>query len=501
MKISKRFSLVGLVLFISLNIEAQGNKQEALNKMIITGMQDWKVPGLAAVVVKNGEVVFKNVYGVKNLQTREQVDENTLFGMASTTKAITGMALGILVDKGKLNWDDKVKKHLPDFRLSDPYIAEELRIQDLLTHNSGINSADLLWLFDPLSTKETIDHFELAKKVDPIRGGFHYNNLMYAIAGQVVKEVSGQPWSDFVEQEILTPLEMANTKTGEKQVLQYENRITPYRNDLEAGIINVNLTFLDQIGAAGSMWSTANDISHYLEFLVNDGVYKGDTIIQPKTFQYLFEPHAIIPFYMYPVQNLIQPNWNTYSIGWFQEDYRGEKLDFHSGSLDGFVAIAGVLHDKNVAVYVFANMDHAELRHAILLKAMDLYAFDDLNGRNWHQEIFELYDNKREKVLEKINKFKANRKENTSPSLALEKYAGKYHNDMLGEIEVTTKKDSLKVNINDYLNLQVGHWHYNTFDSDMNNRAKRRFFVNFNLDGFGKIEELEIFGRPFRKLE
>lgn len=501
MKIFKGFSLVGLVLFISLNLNAQDSKQKALNDMIVTGMQDWKIPGLATVVVKNGEVVFKKAYGVKNLQTQEPVDENTLFAMASTTKAFTAMALGILVDREKLDWNDKVKKHLPDFRLSDPYIAEELRIRDLLTHNSGIDSADLLWGMDSLSTKETIERFELAQKVDPVRGSFHYNNLMYTIAGQVVKKVSGQPWSDFIEQEILAPLEMSNSKTGEKQVVKYQNRVTPYRNDLEVGIIAVNPLYGDQIGPAGSMWSTANDISHYLKFLVNDGIYKGDTIIQPRMFKYLFEPHAIIPFYLYPVQDLIKPNWNTYGLGWFQEDYRGEKLDFHTGSMDGFVAIAGVVHDKNVAVYVFANLDHAELRHAILLKALDLYAFDDLNGRDWHKEIFELYSQIRENEINYINKFKANRKKNTSPSLALEKFSGKYENEMLGEIVVTAKKDSLKVNINDYIKLKFGHWHYNTFYTDLDNIRKRRFFMNFNIDDFGKVEELEIRGRTFEKIE
>ena len=137
--------------------------------MIVQGIKDWQIPGLTAVVVKDQKVIFKEIYGVKNLINKEPVDEFTLFNMGSTTKAVICMALGVLVDQGKLDWNDKVRKHLPSFQLSDPYITEEARIKDLLTHNLGIAEADLLWTMDSVSTKNTISRLKHSQKVYPLR--------------------------------------------------------------------------------------------------------------------------------------------------------------------------------------------------------------------------------------------------------------------------------------------------------------------------------------------
>ncbi len=149
--------------------------------MIVQGMKDWKVPGLATIVVKDGEVVFQETYGVKNLESKEPVDENTLFNMASTTKAIVAIAMGMLVDDGKLDWDDKVTDYVPYFKLSDSYSTADARVKDLLTHNLGIGNADALWMLDSLSTKETIQRFQFAEKTYPLRGGFHLSK--YYVCG------------------------------------------------------------------------------------------------------------------------------------------------------------------------------------------------------------------------------------------------------------------------------------------------------------------------------
>jgi len=199
-----------LFLFLLFNVQASQaqSSTQRLDAMIRQGMDDWHIPGLAAVVVSGGEIAFSRVYGVRDVETRSPVDPQTLFNMGSTTKAVVCMALGILVDQGKLSWNDKVRDHLPEFRLSDPYITEEARVQDLLTHNLGIAQADLLWVLDSVSTGETLRRFALAKKAYPVRGGYQYNNLMYAAAGEVIQAVSGKHWTEFVREELFEPLEM-----------------------------------------------------------------------------------------------------------------------------------------------------------------------------------------------------------------------------------------------------------------------------------------------------
>lgn len=495
-----------LLLFVALafpksQFAQQKSSYKKLDAMIVQGMKDWKVPGLATIVVKDGEVVFQKTYGVKNLETKEPVDENTLFNMASTTKAVVALAMGILVDDGKLDWDDKVTDYVPYFKLSDSYSTADARVKDLLTHNLGIGNADALWTLDSLSTKETIQRFKFAEKTYPLRGGFTYQNIMYAVAGEVIAAASGKPWNEFVQERIFDPLGMNRTQAIAANIFKVGNYVTPYLNDSEDGMVKVDYGFSDQIGPAGMICSTAHDISNYLTFLTNGGIYKSDTLVQPKTFKKLFEPHSFLGTTgTYPTNALTKPNWNTYGLGWFQQDYKGNKLDFHTGSLFGLVAIAGIMHDKDTAVYVFANLDHAELRHAILYKAMDLYAFDD-DRRDWHTEVFNLYQGFKKEGIEKAKKEEAERVKNTKPSLPLTDYEGTYTNKMLGTAQVTLENGSLQINFNEFITYSTEHWHYNTFITNKDPRFYERLKVNFDLNEVGKISQLQIMGEKFTKEE
>jgi CubicO group peptidase (beta-lactamase class C family) len=495
----KKYLLSLLICAVGFSAIAQKSQEKKLDAMIVQGMKDWKVPGLATIVVKDGKVAFQKTYGVKNLETKEPVDEHTLFNMASTTKAIVAIAMGMLVDDGKLNWDDRVTDYVPYFKLSDSYSTADARVKDLLTHNLGIGNADALWTLDSLSTKETIQRFQFAKSTYPLRGGFTYQNIMYAVAGEVIAAASGKPWNEFVEERVFKPLEMTRTQAIAVDIFKVGNYVTPYLNDSEDGMVQVDYGFSDQIGPAGMICSTAHDISNYLTFLVNDGVFKSDTLVQPKTFKKLFEPHSFLGSTgTYPTNALTKPNWNTYGLGWFQQDYKGHKLDFHTGSLFGLVAIAGVMHDKDVAVYVFANLDHAELRHAILYKAMDLFAFND-DGRDWHTEVFNLYEGFKKKRIENSKKDKAKRVANTKPSLALPEYEGRYYNDMLGTATVTISNNNLEINFNDFISYSLAHWHYNTFITNKDPRFYEKSKVNFDLNAAGKISHFNIIGEKFTK--
>lgn len=476
-------------------------KNKELNAMIESGMKEWQIPGLSVVVVKNGEVMFKKAYGVKDMDTNEPVDEQTLFSMGSTTKALIAISLGILVDQGKVAWNDKVIDHLPSFQVSDPYITSDVRVKDLLTHNLGIANADGLWVMDNSGTKETLERFKYTKTSYPLRGGFQYQNIMYVVAGELIESVSGQPWTQFVQQHILTPLDMSRTITTSQDITKVGNYVTPHYNDSEEGLIKIDYTFSDQIGAAGMLWSSINDISKYLKFLVNDGVVKGDTLIKPVTFKYLFEPQAFLTDSgVYPTNALTKPNWNTYGLGWFQQDYRGTKLDFHTGSLPGLVALAGIAHEHDLAVYVFANLDHAELRHAILYKTIDLYVFND-DSRNWNKEIYELYSGFKDKSMDGWNQFEEARIKNTTPSLSLDEYVGTYTNDLLGKAIISMLEGQLQIDFNQYLKYQLMHWHYDTFITNKNSKSRQRNFINFNLNVPGNIKEFELWGEKFTKQE
>ena len=491
--------LSALFLFASILCLRSQSSQELLDDMIRQGIEDWHIPGLAAVVVKDGEVVFSRVYGVKNVDSPSPVDRQTLFNMGSTTKAVVCMALGILADQGKLSWDDKVRDHLPEFRLSDSYLTEEARVKDLLTHNLGIAQADLLWVLDSVATKETLRRFSLAKKVYPIRGGYQYNNLMYAVAGEVIQAVSGKHWTEFVREELFKPLGMTRTVAKATDIFNTGNYVTPYFYEEEKGFIEVPHNLSDQIGAAGMIWTCAADMENYLRFLVGGGTYKEQVVLKPETFSYLFKPHTLLPESgFYPTRELTHPDWLSYGLGWFQHNYKGEKLDFHTGSIGGLIAIAGIMHDKKTAVYVMANRDHAELRHAILYKALDLWAFKD-SSRDWHSEVFELYETLAKKGEEQEKELLKNRVPNTQTSLAMDAYTGTYSHPMLGEVTVSLVPEGMQMGFNDFVSFKAQHWHYDTFLISPENRYRFEGFFNFHLGTDGSVAEMEAFGERFAK--
>ncbi|WP_273567358.1 DUF3471 domain-containing protein [Maribacter halichondriae] len=197
---------------------------------------------------------------------------------------------------------------------------------------------------------------------------------------------------------------------------------------------------------------------------------------------------------------MTRPDWNTYGMGWFQQDYKGHKLDFHTGSLFGLVAIAGVMHDKNMAVYVFANLDHAELRHAILYKAIDLYAFND-DSRDWNTEVFKLYEGFKKESLEQSKKKIAERVKNTKTSLPVSAYAGTYVNEMLGTAKVVIKENGPMINFNDFITYDMEHWHYDTFMTNKDKRFREKLEVRFQLDTSGKVNDLYLMGEIFTKTD
>lgn len=495
-------TFLALFLHLSLISPLMAQKESAkLDAMIQRGIKDWKIPGLAAIVVHKGEVVFQKAYGIKDIDSDDPVDENTLFNMGSTTKAVVALSIGMLVDQGKLKWDDKVRDHLPWFQLSDPYVTADARVKDLLTHNLGSGNADLLWLLDSMSTRGTLEKFELSERSYPLRGGFIYQNLMYVLAGELIEAVSGQHWTLFVQENVFDPLEMNRTQAKSFDIFEAGNYAFPHHDDPDEGMVKVRHTLDDQIGAAGMIWSSAADISNYLKFLESGGIFNGDTLISSATFSYLFEPHSFVTkSSFYPTQQLTKPNWTTYGLGWFQQDYRGRKLDFHTGSITGLVAMAGIVHSEDLAIYVFSNLDHAELRHAILYKAVDLYAFDD-DTRDWHEEIFELYSGFSEKAKEAVKKRDESRILNTNPTLDLDEYVGTYKHKMYGTAEVSKENGALKLVFNDHLSHTLSHWNYDTFLTNREPDWRWELLVKFSVSSSGKIEELDVLGETFTKTE
>ena len=487
-----------LFLLFSINLFSQ-SKVNILDDFILDGKEMWKIPGISVVVVKNDSTLYKKTFGKKNFFDDELVDSETIFSMASTTKAFISMSLGILVDRDSISWDDRVVDILPSFKLSDPYITKDARIKDLLTHNLGIGNEDRLWTTDSTSVEEMLLKFSKSPRKYPLRGGYTYQNIMYVVAGQVISKVSGISWQSFVKTNILDKIGLSCTLTWSKDIFEYGNYTFPHQIDYEEGIVHVPFTISDQIGAAGMMWSCSDDMEKYLKFLLNETQLLDERILDKKTFNYLFKPQIIVGDSFYPTAKLTNPNWKTYGLGWYQHDYRGEKIDFHTGSLQGLVAIIGLIRDKNIGVQVFANLDHAELRHAIMYKVMDLFVFSD-DSRDWNREVYNLY-NEMDKKYKKsyLDKFIL-RDENSKMTLKLIDYSGTYENDMYGRIIVSVKDEKMTLDVNKGVKFfDLEWWEKDVFITDKDEKWREKLFVKFNLNN-NSVRDLTIYNAKFKKV-
>ena len=371
--------------------QAQSDARSAeFDAYVAQAVRDWQAPGLAVSVVKDGRVVFAKGYGVREVGKAATFDTSTVSAIASTTKAITAAAMGILVDEGKLKWDDPVAKYLPSFQLYDPYVTREVTLRDLLTHRAGLGNSDYLWAVADLPAGEMMEKVRLIKPAYSLRSSFIYQNVMYIVAGQVIEAVSGMPWAKFVQSRIFEPLGMRNTYPTASMVPATANAAVPHWRYGRDTIVAIRRDAWRAIGPAGDSWSSVADMSKWMLFLLDSARVGGKRLLEPETFAELFAPQAVVPLDFYASAELTKPHWMTYGLGWFQHDYRGRMLNFHTGSLNGMVAIAGLVPDERFGVYILSNRDHVEVRHALMYKAIDLFL--GLPSRDWSRDLLALYD-------------------------------------------------------------------------------------------------------------
>ncbi len=459
-------------------------------------IKEWEIPGLAIVVVKNNKIVFKNSYGTTELGTGNKVNNQTLFACASTTKAMTATAMGILVDQGKVHWDDPVIKYLPSFRLYDSYVTTQMRIRDLFLHNSGVGNTDYLWTMNMLSSDEIMERMQWVKPSYSFRAGFIYQNIFYGIAGKVIEKVSGMPWEDFITKNIFQPLGMIHTRA--KLALVTDPNISKPHERIEGKIQVIERDSADRIAAAGSVYSNIDEIALWLKCMLDSSKYEGGRLVSPATWITLLKPQTFVTeSEFYPTQQLTKPNFTTYALGWFQQDYKGRKLNFHTGSLSGEIAIHGQMPEEKTGVYVFANLDHAEARHALMFKAFDWYALGGTT--DWSSEFLHLYGNIKEKAANARAAAEASRVMNTKPSLPLQAYVGTYSDPLLGSITITIENETLKAQNIKLGKASVTHWNYDTFQLAWDKKWYGKSSLNFRLNEKGEVSSVEMDGASLVK--
>jgi CubicO group peptidase (beta-lactamase class C family) len=490
-----RFGVVAALLGgLGSGAAAQGLTPAELDAYVTRAVRDWRVTGLAIAVVKDDSVIFAKGYGVRELGKPGAVDAGTRFAIGSTTKAMTAVALGMLVDEGKVRWDEPVISYLPGFRVGDPYVTRELTVRDLLTHRGGLGNADQLWSAADYTPEEISRRVATLQPAYSLRSGFIYQNIMYAIAGDVVAAASGMPWATFLRTRIFTPLGMTATEPTLAALAGQPNVATPHA-DIRDTIRPISNRSVDAVGPAGSVWSSVNDMAKWMRFMLDSGRVGGKRLLTQATWREIMTPQVIAPPSMYTATQLTRPDFFTYGLGWFLHDYEGEKVAMHTGSIDGMSAIIGLLPERRVGVYVLANLDHAELRHALMYRVFDLAR--GRPGRDWSAELLALHTRLDAQADSARRLQQQRRAADTRPSLPLDRYAGTYSSPTYGDAVVSLRDGALHFAFSKGRRGRLTHWQYDTFEAQWEDIRMTPSQVVFALDGAGGVASVRAFGITF----
>lgn len=484
--------LVLLSVLAALPADAQPRPIQDLDRYVARAVDDWKIPGLSIAVVHRDSVVFARGYGVRELGRREPVDDRTLFAIGSTTKAMTVAALGMLVDSGTIAWDDPVVRHLPDFRLMDPGATAATTVRDILTHRTGLGTVDLVWYgaggsFDDIFAR--LRHHPIATSP---RSRYAYQNVMYATAGKLLAEVAGTTWDRFLRQRLFEPIGMSGARTSVEQLDAERNVATPHDviDDTLRPIAHRNL---DNIAPAGAVYAGARDMANWVRFLLDTARVDGRHLLTPESWREMFTPQVLIPQgSFYPTSRLTKPHFIAYGLGWFLQDYHGEFVAMHTGSIDGMVAIVGLLPAHDVGVVVLANRDHGELRHALMWRVFDAYL--GRPARDWSTELRSMYDSLAARGRAAQAAREIRRVDGTRPTLPLPAYAAAYHHDLYGTFQLRHDGGALVLDFGSGRVADLEHWHYDTFRAKWRDPELGRSFITFDQGHDGSVHEARLEG-------
>ena len=491
-----RFSLLLLLLFVfPVFIFAQSldEKLKEIDAYAEKTRAEWNVPGIAVAIVKDDKIVFAKGYGVREMGKTERVDENTLFAIASNSKAFTTASIAILVDEKKLDWDDKVVKYLPEFQLYNPYVTSELTIRDLVSHRSGLDtfSGDLLWYETNYNSDEVLRRVRFLKPKSSFRSRYGYQNLMFVAAGKVIERVSGKTWSQFVAERILTPLGMTRTTTTVKDLK--DNYSMPH-NESGGKLRVLHSGNVDGATAAAGLNSSAADVAKWLRLQLGRGKYEGRQIFSQDQSGVMWSAHTILGVNPFPAKEAPTKLFSAVGLGWFLNDYRGRKVVSHGGGLDGMISQTAMMPEENLGLVVLTN---SETGVNTILQNKIFDVFLEAPKRDWSQERLARAKENKTKQAGDDAKLVAARVANTKPSLSFKDYAGNYADQLYGDATVAEENGKLVLRFVQSPNFvaDLEHWHYDTFQIKWRPSVAYNFprgFVTFTIDKTGRTDEMKI---------
>ena len=457
----------------------QAQSLTGLDEFVAAQMKEWKVPGVAVAVIKDGKVIHSKGYGYRDVKKQLPVTSKTLFAIGSSSKAFTVMSLGVLVDQGKLDWDKPVREYLPSFRMYDAFASERMTPRDLVTHRSSLPRHDLLWYNTSFTRKEMFERLRYLEPNKDFRTTFQYQNLMFMTAGYLAGEISGGSWESVVRERVFKPLQMTNSNFSVLESQKAADFALPYRKVKEE-VKEIPFRVIDQIGPAGSINSSIEEMTNYLMMHLGKGKFGNTQVISENNLQQMHTPQMVQAD---PIR-WTELGHSAYGMGWFITSYRGHKMVHHGGNIDGFSAMVSFLPQDNIGVVVLTNLNGTRLRDLL-----PYYVYDrllSLEPVDWTARFKE--DQKKQDAAEEEAKKKGytQRVAGTKPSHELKDYAGEFEHPGYGVFRVDLDGDKLKATFN-RISSVLGHFHYDIFEAAEDpenpfNKTKMTFDVGLKGD-------------------
>ena len=443
----KTLSLL-LLLFIFITAWSQPLTPDQIDKLAEQTMKTFNVPGIAVAVVRDDRVVHMKGYGVTSIITGRKTDENTLFAIASNSKAFTAAALGILVDEGKITWETKVIDIIPEFRLYNAYVTEDFNIKDLLTHRSGmgLGAGDLmLWPDSSTFTREEIIHnLRYLKQTSSFRTKYDYDNLLYLVAGEVVARVSGQSWEQFIGERIMQPLGMDRSSPSPGMTRDRSNMIDAHV-PVDGVLQVVPIYESDLLNPAGGIISSVADMTKWVIMHLNHGKYgenNGSQLLQERTHREMWTPQTIIPV---RGSSPYKSHFAAYGLGWGLTDVGGYLQASHTGGLAGIVTQVTMIPELKLRSIIFTNQQAGSAFSAISNTIKDGYL--GITGNDWVKTLKENVERNSASARKITDDIWAKVEANRSKTGAAEDhsvYAGTYSDKWFGDIVISEEGGNLR---------------------------------------------------------
>jgi CubicO group peptidase (beta-lactamase class C family) len=473
-------------------LAGQPPQPAALDAVVREALKSWQVPGAAVAIVHNDRLIYLKGFGVRSLGKNDPVSPDTIFPIASCTRPFTTLALAMLVDDGKLKWDDPVRKQVDYFRLSDPLADADVTLRDLLCHRTGVAGHELLWYRAPWTLEESIRRIGKVPLARPFRSAFQYQSTLFGAAGVAAGKAAGSSWRDVVQRRIIEPLGMKNVSFTTDVALKTSDHAGGHRK-IKGKVQGIPWYAIAEPDPSGSLNASARDLAKFVRFQLGDGAWQGRRLASAANLAETHTPQIVIRREGFVRAMNPDTHQLSYGLGWVIQDYRGQLLLMHGGSIDGFRAHFTLVPHARLGIVLLNNLDATQMNLAVSNTLVDLFL--DLPPRDWNGYFAdvvradEAYDQARAKTL------RARRDPNTKPSRALDAYAGTYRDSAYGTAKVTLEDGKLVWHWSTF-KLPLEHFQHDTFLIE--DEVLIDVLVTFTVGSAGEVT-MKLLDREFKK--